>query len=76
MKRCLREEPVVGLALWLQVEAALASIRMQSTSDGRPACVTDGEEARNAFTKHAIAPNGDLGRRTMARERAGKSLKV
>lgn len=52
------------LAVWLQVGAALASTRTQSASDWRPACVTDGEEARNAFPKHAVAPNGGLGRRT------------
>lgn len=71
----------MGLVVWLQVEVALASVRMQRVSDWRPPRVTDGEEARNALTKHTVAPNGGLGRRTpepgaMERERAGKSLKV
>lgn len=67
----------MGLAVWLQVGAALASTRTQSASDWRPAGVTDGEEARNAFPKHAVALNGGLGRRTPdARRGRGKSLKV
>lgn len=43
--------------------------RMRRASDWRPARVTDGEEARKAFTKHALAPNGDAGRRSPERWR-------
>lgn len=68
----------MGLAVWLQVGAACwlpFACKAHPTGVRRASLMA--RKARNAFPKHAVAPNGGLGRRTpelgvAARERAGK----